>query len=58
MAKKTHDYTVLSTKRCNAVVRPEITGSQRTCNKLIKLRLVETKASHNITKCYAHRDHK
>ncbi len=56
MAKKSHHYTELSTKGCNYVVRPDITGAGRTCNKLIKQRLVEQKEPKNITKCYGHRD--
>jgi hypothetical protein len=56
MAKKEHTYSVLSTKRCNHVVRSEITGSKRECSKLIKKRLVDQKAPHNIQKCYKHRD--
>ena len=51
--KKAHHYTVLSTKRCNAVVDPQ---TKLLCGKLIKKRLVETKESHNITRCYGHRD--
>lgn len=56
MAKKAYDYTVMSSKRCNHVVNPEITGHNRTCNKLIKLRLVEQKDPKNIQKCYKHRN--
>jgi len=56
MAKKAYDYTVMSSKRCNHVVNPEITGHNRTCNKLIKLRLVEQKDPKNIQKCYEHRN--
>ena len=56
MAKKAHHYTVLSGKGCNHVVNPEITGRNRTCNKLIKQRLVEQKEPKNIQKCYKHRD--
>lgn len=56
MAKKLYDYTVMSTKRCNHVVNPEITGSKRVCGKLIKKRLVETKEPQNITRCYKHRN--
>jgi hypothetical protein len=56
MAKKAYDYTVLSNKGCNYVVRPKINGPNRTCNRLIKKRLVEQKAPHKITKCFKHRD--
>lgn len=54
MAKKEHTYTVMSTKRCNYAVNPAIHGSKRTCNRLIKKRLVEQKEPHNIQRCYKH----
>ncbi len=42
--KKAHNHLALSDKKC--AVKP--------CNKLLKLRLVEAKAPHNIIRCYKH----
>lgn len=44
MAKKVHNFTVLSDKVCE----------ERFCRKKLKQRLVDQKASHNITRCYVH----
>jgi hypothetical protein len=51
--KKTHAYNVLSTKRCNALVGND-RGKKVYCEKRLKLRLVEARAPHNITKCFKH----
>lgn len=56
MAKKSHHYTEMSTKTCNAVVDTDGKGYKVYCGKRIKQRLVEQKQPHNITKCYKHRD--
>lgn len=38
--KKKYPFTKMSTKRCSK------------CNRPLKLRIVETKEPHNITRCY------
>ena len=51
--KKKYSYNEKAGKFCRAVVG--ITkGMKIYCNKPLKKRLVETKASHNITHCYNH----
>jgi hypothetical protein len=51
--KKKYPHTFLSDKMCR-----EKTGYKKGrtvyCDKRLKLRLVEDKASHNITTCYQH----
>jgi hypothetical protein len=51
--KKKYPYNEKADKFCRAVVSVK-KGVKIYCNKALKKRLVETKASHNITRCYNH----
>lgn len=52
--KKKYNYTELSDKTCQEKVGVK-KGRTLRCGKRLKRRLVESKASHNITRCYQHR---
>jgi hypothetical protein len=52
--KKKYDYNEKADKLCKAVVDIKRNGLVIYCNKALKKRLVEAKASRNITHCYNH----
>lgn len=51
--KKKYPYTELSNKQCIERVGFK-KGRPIYCGKFLKRRVVEAKASHNITRCYKH----
>ena len=51
--KKSHHFSELSDKRCDFITGHK-EGRPVRCDKPLKLRLVESKAAHNVTKCYEH----
>jgi hypothetical protein len=52
--KKKYTYNETADKFCKAVVSVKRNGLKVYCGKPLKKRLVEAKASHNITHCYKH----
>ena len=51
--KKKYPHTFLSDKMCSERVGYK-KGRPVYCDKRLKLRLVEARASHNITRCFHH----